>query len=144
MSALWRCSAYDHDESEMRWLSLTDLGGGARIERLSFARIRFARYDITNRHIKYPHSSFLFASVLHMFQTLAMSIRGHLFIPPISLPTLNPPTFSHSIFCLVTGNCLLNPLKLPSLNCVNPLLSSSCHFLSTFAISFTTSPPVLP
>ena len=59
--------------------------------------------------------------------------------------TLYPPIFSHSTLCLVTGNCLLNPLKEPSANCTKALFSSSWNLFSAFAISLTTaSAPLAP
>lgn len=57
--------------------------------------------------------------------------------PPISCPNLYPAILSHSIFCLVIGNCLLSPLKAPSLKLLNPLLISSWYLFSTTAIPRT-------
>src|SRR4051794_13830889 len=57
--------------------------------------------------------------------------------PPISCPNLYPAILSHSIFCLVIGNCLLKPLKAPSLRLLKPLLISSWYLFSAVAISRT-------
>ncbi|KAI7340989.1 hypothetical protein KC340_g87 [Hortaea werneckii] len=58
--------------------------------------------------------------------------------------TLYPWCFSHSILCLVTGNCLLSPLKLPSASVVKARFNSSWNLFSALAISFTTAsaPPL--
>jgi hypothetical protein len=53
--------------------------------------------------------------------------------------TRYPLIFSHSIFCLVIGNCLLNALNAPSLRLPNALFRSSWYFRSIIAICFATS-----
>jgi len=55
--------------------------------------------------------------------------------PPISWPSLYPAILSHSIFCLVIGNCLRKPLKAPSLRLLKPLLTSSWYFFSATVTS---------
>ena len=45
--------------------------------------------------------------------------------PEISWPNRYPPTFSHSTFCRVMGNCLRSPLNAPSAVRTNARLSSS-------------------
>lgn len=47
------------------------------------------------------------------------------FPPEISCPNRYPPTFSHSTFCRVMGNCLRRFLNDPSAICTNARLSSS-------------------
>jgi hypothetical protein len=106
--------------------------------------------------LRYPNTATHFFRTIHVTNTIyplesghlqsylcttikLISVQGYLLVlpPPMSCPSRYPAILSHSIFCLVIGNCLLNPLNAPSLKLLKPLLTSSWYFFSATAISRT-------